>query len=211
MATADQVYLPEEVERGAVVSWITSTHTNEGDDGSDDRYARFPWPKLRAVVRYGPEYVADVEDLFWVQDGPDRSFLFRPPLPRHYTAERQQMGDPSDGVSLTFQLEVTRTVGSRSKTKPILHPRANTVEIWIDDVALLPADFSVGSLGIVTLDSAPADGAIIEAAFEYDTAVHFVADDIDVSIPDSHFDQATNEMAYIEEIRSLTIEEVFNE
>lgn len=214
MATADEVYLPEEVEQGAVVSFVTSTEVHEGDDGSDDRYARFPWPKLRATISFGPEYVEDVEDLFWLQDGPDRSFLFRPPLPRHYTATRQQMGDPADGVATTMQLEVTRTVGSglneRSKTKPILHPRADTVQIWIDDVELDAADFVVGALGVVTFDSAPVHGAIREAAFEYDYAVHFVADEMDVSIPQSSAD-GQGGVDYVEEIKRLTIEEVFNE
>lgn len=214
MAAADEVYLPEEVERGAVVSLVTSTEVHEGDDGSDDRYARFPWPKLRAVISFGPEYVEDVEDLFWLQDGPVRSFLFRPPLPRHYTAARQQMGDPSNGTDTTVQLEITRTVGSgineRSKTKPILHPRADTVRIWIDDVELDAADFTVGALGVVTLDSAPAYGAIIEAEYEYDTAVRFVADEIDVNIPESSPD-GQGGVDYIEEIRRLTLEEVFGE
>lgn len=218
MATADNVYLPEEVERGAIISWVVSTQKNEGDDGSDDRYNRFPFPKMQAVISYGPEYVEAVETLFWTQHGPRRSFLFRPPLPRHYTAERQQMlgGELANGTDVIVQLEINKISYDeddqevRRVTKPILHPRADMVQIWVDGAALDGADFTVGALGIVTLDSAPAYGAVIEASFEYDTAMRFVADDLDVALPDSHR-EGDGSMTYIEQIKQVTLEEVFNE
>lgn len=207
MATADEVYLPEEVERGAVVSYVYSTEIHEGDDGSDDRHPRFSWPKLRAVISYGPEYVQDVEDLFITQQGPRYSFLFRPPLARHYTVVRQQMGDYADGVSNTFQLEKTvSVVGGRSITIPILHPRTATVRVWIDDAELGASDFSVGALGVVTLDVTPPYGAIREASCEEDFAMRFVADELDISLPDS-----SGEDEIVQEIRRLTIEQAFNE
>lgn len=216
MATADAVYLPEDVERGAVLTLVASTEVHEGDDGSDDRYDRFPFPKLRAVISYWIDHVTDVETLFCT-NRQRYSFLFRPPLARYYTAARQQIGLGSDVDDDTLQLKITKNSGVRTASKNILHPRAATVRVWVDSNELdINVEFSVGALGIITFINTAGfaglgnDASVIEASFEYDTAMRFISDDIDINIPDSNANSAGT-VTYVEEVRRLMIEEVFNE
>jgi uncharacterized protein (TIGR02217 family) len=83
-----------------------------------------------------------------------------------------------DGATTAFQLTKTYTSGPVSRSRKVTKPVSGTVLVAVDGVDKA-GHFTVDTTsGVVTLDAAPANGAVVSAGFEFDVPVRF-GDDVD--------------------------------
>ncbi|WP_306118127.1 MULTISPECIES: TIGR02217 family protein [unclassified Roseitalea] len=169
--------------------------------GHESRNARTANALRRFTIPVGPRPVAEIRAIltfFEARGGPLKAFRFRDPLEHSTalgggapTAQDVALGT-GDGATTAFQLA---TPSGRAITKP----EAGTVLVSVDDVALAPADFAVDPLtGIVTLDAAPGQGAMVKAGCRYDLAVRFEASALTVA-------RTTAETAEMEDLVLLEV------
>lgn len=91
------------------------------------------------------------------------------------TATDQVIGI-GDGTRASFQL--VKAYGGHAR--PILKPVAGTVLVAVNGAA---AAFGVDETsGVVTLDTAPEDGAVVTAGFRFDCPVRFDTDRLDITL-----------------------------
>jgi hypothetical protein len=211
MATADDIYFPDDVLTGAQRRLVTSTAQQVGDNGVSGRLAKYDYPLLELTVTPTPDQSSSVEDLFFTQNGPERSFLVTPPLARDKVATGQPLIDMSvtppvpavgTGTAAGFQLAIAKTGydssgASRTVYKPIYHPVDSSLIVYANGVALSPSpgQWSLGILGSVTV-YAPL-GQTLTWDGDYDTAMHFVNDQIETTLTASS----------IEFVKGITIRE----
>ena len=93
------------------------------------------------------------------------------------TSERVRIGT-GDGTQTLFQLFKAYDDGVYSTPRKISRPKEGTVSIWVNGTAqVLGVDFTVDvDTGIVSFVTAPANGAVIHAAFEFYVPVRFDED-----------------------------------
>lgn len=177
--------LPKGIERGSRFSPTFSNVIQEAIAGNEQRFAR--WTKCRGVgdVSYGLErssdptgdfrailamYRAHVESLY--------PFRFRDWS--DYTATDENFGT-GDASTTQFQLTMTYDpsfilLGS---TGSLLYVRdifllASTPVIKVDGVTkTVTTDYTIGTDGVVTFTSAPANGKAITWTGEFDVPVRF--------------------------------------
>ena len=87
-----------------------------------------------------------------------------------------QLIGTGDGASTEFQL--VKAYGDY--TRRIVKPVAGTVLVTVNGAAA-PCSVDV-TRGLVTLDSAPPNGAVVTAGFRFDCAVRFEADRLDITL-----------------------------
>ena len=89
-----------------------------------------------------------------------------------------------DGHTREFQLIKTYASGAFSYARPIEKPVAGTVKLGLQGDALIETiHYEVDlATGLVTFDSAPAEGAEVTAGFEFDVPVRFDTDRIQTSV-----------------------------
>jgi uncharacterized protein (TIGR02217 family) len=92
----------------------------------------------------------------------------------------QQIG-VGDGVTTGFQLVKWYGDGDDAYARPIAKPVAGTVLVAIDGVKV--SDFAVDvATGLVTFATAPGDGQVVTAGYEFDLAARFDAERIEISL-----------------------------
>lgn len=206
MPAADEVYFPGGLLVGAVRRLVSSTGMQRGDSGASSRLAKYDYPLLEFTVSLNPDDASAVEDFFFTQNGPERSFLVSPPLERDRVAENEVIGI-GRGAYHTYQLQITKSTYDKSNvliqsvTKPILHPIEETIVVYANDVELVgsPAPWVLLDLGRISI-FAPSSSAIT-ADFHYDTAMHFAEDQQETRM----------EAKDIEFVRDVTIIEAIGE
>lgn len=87
-----------------------------------------------------------------------------------------------DGTTTSFQLVKRYEDGGEEYVRPIRKPVVGTVVVSLDDVSQ-PSGWTLDSTtGIVTFSSAPGNGVVIKAGFEFDVPARFDADELSISI-----------------------------
>jgi uncharacterized protein (TIGR02217 family) len=83
----------------------------------------------------------------------------------------------------TWSLAKTYRDGGGAYVRPIRKPAPGSVRVAVDGVELTPDKFAVNVVtAVVTLASAPAAGLSVTAGFEFDVAVRFDTDLIEVNL-----------------------------
>ena len=105
------------------------------------------------------------------------------PASRAVTAFDQKIAT-GDGTTTEFQLIKTYRSGDQTYVRPIAKPVLGTVIVAVDrdekvEGQEVVIDFATG---LITLDTAPAKGAVIWAGFEFDVPVRFDTDSIQTSV-----------------------------
>jgi uncharacterized protein (TIGR02217 family) len=113
------------------------------------------------------------------------SFLWRDALD-HSSNGPDALGT-GDGVAVAFQLTKTYGASFDPYRRPITKPVAESVVVWVDGVATTAFALDA-TTGIVTFDSAPDEGAVLTAEFEFDVPVRFDTDRLDIEL--TSFDAA---------------------
>ncbi len=109
---------------------------------------------------------------------------FKSGLPSQEAAYQDQLIAVGDGETTAFQLVKTYRSGDFTYTRPVQKPVAGTVKLGLHGDALVETvHYEVDSMtGIVTLQTAPAEGAELTAGFEFDVPVRFDTDRIATSV-----------------------------
>jgi uncharacterized protein (TIGR02217 family) len=175
MQAFDDVAFPLALGREAEVSPAFATDVVEGAGGYEMRSAR--WDGARTAYDVGPGVrseadVAALLEFFRARRGPARAFRLRDPF--DHDARGVAIGT-GDGVTRAFALVKRYGDAVRRITRPV----AGSVSVAVDGRAVHA--FTVADAGVVTLDAAPAAGAVVTASFTFDVAVRFAEDRMSVS------------------------------
>lgn len=116
-------------------------------------------------------------------------FRFRDPFdckscaPSLIPAATDQVLGVGDGERVTFALRKAYGEAEATYWRPIARPLINSVRVAIDGEELSADAFAIdAATGVVTLDVAPADGAVVSAGFVFDTPVRFDVERLDLSL-----------------------------
>lgn len=171
----DDIVFPLALGREAEVSPEFSTAVVASAGGQETRNARWAQARTRYDVGPGVRSEADIAALlgfFRARLGPARGFRLRDPFDSVGAGEMLGAGD---GVRRGFAL-VRRYGGAERR---ITRPVAGSVRVFIAGVET--AGFTLGPLGMVELDTAPAAGAVVTASFTFDVPVRFAEDRLTVT------------------------------
>jgi uncharacterized protein (TIGR02217 family) len=98
-----------------------------------------------------------------------------------FESDGAQVLGTGDGSETEFQLvkayevDSPLTAYSRTITKPV----SGTVTVYLDDVEVAPADYTLDTTtGVITFDTPPGNGVEVTAEFEFDTPVRFESDEM---------------------------------
>jgi uncharacterized protein (TIGR02217 family) len=175
MQAFDDVAFPLALGREAEVSPAFATDVVEGAGGYEMRSAR--WDGARTAYDVGPGVrseadVAGLLDFFRARRGPARAFRLRDPF--DHDAQNVAIGR-GDGTARSFALVKRYGDAERRITRPV----AGSVAVTVD--GRMVHGFSLHDGGVVTLDAAPAAGAVVAASYTFDVAVRFAEDRLRVS------------------------------
>lgn len=158
------------------------------------------WSQARAVynVAHGVKTQTQLDTLiafFRARKGRADGFRFKDWT--DYQATGQVIGT-GNGSKLAFQLIKTYNSGSTSETRNIRKPVAGTVNIYLNGVLQSGSAFTLDSTtGIVTFATAPANGVVVSADFQFDVPVRFDTDRLSASL-DSYGSHSWNEIPLVE-------------
>lgn len=156
----------------------------------EKRNARWARSRRRWEAGYGVKSFADlaaIVDFFEERRGRLYGFRWRDradhssaPSGAAPAATDQPIGQ-GDGARKTFQLAKTYGGAFAPYAREILKPVAGSIRIAVAGGELGPAQFSVDSAsGLVTLATAPPDGAAVTAGFLFDTPARFDTDYLEI-------------------------------
>ncbi len=193
MKRFDDIPFPISIGREATVMTVFSTGVVETASGHEQRM--IDWANARMSYDAGPglRSEADVATLlafFRARHGMGRPFRFRDPFDGSSAADNgtvtpfdQPLGT-GDAITVRFGLakyygEADAPLAGRQR-RPITRPVPGTIRVAIDGVEQLSGWTHLG-MGVIEFDTAPAKGAAISCGFEFDVAVRFAADRLEVS------------------------------
>jgi uncharacterized protein (TIGR02217 family) len=214
---AENVVLDQEGCLKSLVRRLTDDSIIQtGDTLQELRIKRGPLARRIWSAAWITEKVPQVEECFEVF-GTHTSFLLRPSRSADYTETNQKLRNTvtglqvGDGTTATFQLEITRTVGSKSGSKKVMHPLSPLTALRVDATARTEGThYSVDySSGVVTFlaGSIPSAGQIPTADFYYDTPVRWLSDHVETRILQAYGSDGEVQ----QEINQADLIEVFDE
>lgn len=81
------------------------------------------------------------------------------------------------GALTTFQIIKTYSAGSNPYGRTIQYLKSGTLKVYVDGVLkTTPGQYTVGSTGLVTFGTAPANGTLVTASYEFYVPVRFEGD-----------------------------------
>lgn len=213
---AQAVYLGSSgIKIGLVHKHVDSSIIQTGDTDHEYRKRRAPLTRREWTITWvGTATPSAVERNFEVF-GTHTSWLLQPPREDDYIETAQACKNTvtgltvGDGSTATFQLQITRTLGTISGSKNILHPRTSTVVVRVNAVTKVETtDYTINySTGIITFGGGdiPANGHPVVADFHYDTPVRWRSEELETSIIQAFGDDPQ------QEVTSASAIEVFDE
>jgi uncharacterized protein (TIGR02217 family) len=158
--------------------------------GREERNARWAHSRRRYDAGYGVKSLGGLQAVvafFEERRGRLHGFRFRDRLdcssaqPGAAPSPTDQPIGTGDGETVSFPLAKTYGTGGTAYRRPVVKPVAGSVRVAVGGVEM--EDFAADTAtGIVTLASAPADGAVVTAGFLFDVAVRFDTDRLDVNL-----------------------------
>jgi uncharacterized protein (TIGR02217 family) len=217
MAIAENVVLDSAGCLKSLVRRLTDDSIIQtGDTLQELRIKRGPLSRRVWSAAWVADKVPEIENLFEVF-GTHTSFLLRPNRAKDYTEPDQKLRNTvtgqqiGDGTTTTFQLEITRTLGSKSGSKKVMHPLSPLTALRVGATVLTEGThYGVNySSGIVTFlaGAIPAAGQIVTAYFLYDTPVRWLSDHVETRIMQAYSSDGEVE----QEINQADLIEVFDE
>lgn len=191
MAFHDVVF-PEDYSQGAVGgpgfrTTVVSTGSGHEQRNADWASARCRWDLSRLL--YSPAARDATIEFFRARRGRAHSFLFKDwndfyvgmaysgNVLGHTGAHDFAEGD---GSEVDFPLYKVYESGGYEERRRITRPKS-AIKVYLDSAEQDPGDYTVDySTGIVTFDTAPADGAVIGWSGEFYAPVRFDTDDLPV-------------------------------
>lgn len=106
---------------------------------------------------------------------------FKSCAPAGVVAPGDQVLGEGDGARRAFALRKSYGEGEDAWIRPVTKPVAGSVRVAVGGVETTAFETDPTS-GVVSLETAPAAGAVVTAGFEFDTPVRFDSDRIDVTL-----------------------------
>ncbi|MCB1371275.1 MAG: DUF2460 domain-containing protein [Bauldia sp.] len=185
-----EVRFPDDISRGARGGPERRTQVVELASGDEERNASWADSRRRYDAAYGirrADDLAAVTAFFEARNGRLHGFRwkdwgdFKSSLPSTTVTPIDQVLGTCDGTTTTFQLVKRYESGAQAWLRRICKPVAGTVMVALSGVEQ-PAGWSVDvTTGVVTFATAPAAGVLVTAGFEFDVAVRFDTDRLDVT------------------------------
>ena len=186
-----EIRFPDNISRGARGGPERRTQVVELASGDEERNASWASSRRRYDVAYGirrADDLAAVVAFFEARNG--RLFGFRTKdwadykssLPSLAISPTDQQIGTGNGSLKTFQLAKRYTSGAQSWTRTIAKPVAGTIMIALGLVEQMSGWTLDATTGTVTFTTAPGNGVIVQAGFEFDVPVRFDTDMLDVTL-----------------------------
>lgn len=190
------IRFPTDISFGSTGGPAYSTTIISFKSGYEKRNLDWEYPRSSYDVAYGVRERSQLElllDFFHVVQGRGYTFRYKDPLDyksckidETVQATDQKIGT-GDGSTTEFQIYKsyykTSIDGSTnySKSRKITKPVRATVVVAVDgtEVSNYTVDYTTG---IITFDTAPADGAEITAGYEFDVHARFDTDEITIDM-----------------------------
>ena len=186
-----EVRFPDNISRGARGGPERRTQIVELASGDEERNASWTNSRRRYDVAYGirrADDLASVVSFFEARNGRLHGFRYKDwadyksALPSQaITATDQPIGTGNDSDT-TFALLKRYTSGAQSWSRAIAKPVAGTIRVALDMVEQMSGWTLDATTGVITFTTAPANGVIIRAGFEFDVPVRFDSDTLDVTL-----------------------------
>ena len=186
-----EVRFPDDISRGARGGPERRTQIVELASGDKERNASWSNSRRRYDVAYGirrADDLAAVVAFFEGRNGRLHGFRFKDwgdhksCLPSGMPSPTDQAIGTGDGATTAFQLMKRYASGSQTWLRTMTKPVAGRVRVAFDGEEQL-SGWSVDTTnGVVTFDSAPAEGVAITAGYAFDVPVRFDTDALDVTL-----------------------------
>ena len=186
-----EVRFPDNISRGARGGPERRTQVVELASGDEERNASWANSRRRYDVAYGirrADDLAAVVAFFEARNGRLHGFRYKDwadyksALPSQaITATDQQIGTGTGSLQ-TFQLAKRYTSGAQTWVRTIAKPVAGTVRVALGMIEQMSGWTVDTTTGVLTFTTAPANGVIVRAGFEFDVPVRFDSDSLDVTL-----------------------------
>lgn len=186
-----EVRFPDNISRGARGGPERRTQIVELASGDEERNASWANSRRRYDVAYGirrADDLAAVVAFFEARNGRLHGFRFKDwgdhksCLPSQTPGPTDQAIGTGDGTTTGFQLVKSYASGTQTWVRTITKPVVGTVRIALDGAEQLGGWSVDTTTGVVTFDSAPAEGVAVTAGFAFDVPVRFDTDALDVTL-----------------------------
>ena len=186
-----EVRFPDNISRGARGGPERRTQIVELASGAEERNASWANSRRRYDVAYGIRRADDLAAavaFFEARNGRLHGFRYKDwadyksALPSQaITATDQQIGTGTGSLQ-TFQLAKRYTSGAQTWVRTIAKPVAGTVRVALGMIEQMSGWTVDTTTGVLTFTTAPANGVIVRAGFEFDVPVRFDSDTLDVTL-----------------------------
>jgi uncharacterized protein (TIGR02217 family) len=186
-----EVRFPDNISRGARGGPERRTQIVELASGDEERNASWANSRRRYDVAYGIRRADDLAAavaFFEARNGRLHGFRYKDwadyksALPSQaITATDQQIGTGTGSLQ-TFQLAKRYTSGAQTWVRTIAKPVAGTVRVALGMIEQMSGWTVDTTTGVLTFTTAPANGVIVRAGFEFDVPVRFDSDTLDVTL-----------------------------
>jgi uncharacterized protein (TIGR02217 family) len=186
-----EIRFPDNISRGARGGPERRTQVVELASGDEERNASWANSRRRYDVAYGirrADDLAAVVAFFEARNARLYGFRYKDwadyksNLPSTPTAATDQQIGTGTGSLKTFQLAKRYTSGAQTWVRTIAKPVAGTVRVALGAVEQLSGWTLDATTGAVTFTTAPGNGVIVRAGFEFDVPVRFDTDMLDVTL-----------------------------
>ena len=186
-----EVRFPDDISRGARGGPERRTQIVELASGDEERNASWANSRRRYDVAYGirrADDLAAVVAFFEARNGRLHGFRFKDwgdyksALPSAPSSPTDQEIGTGNGSLTEFALLKRYSSGAQSWTRAIAKPVAGSVRVALGGVEQISGWTADTTTGVVTFDTAPAEGASVTAGFAFDVPVRFDTDVLDVTL-----------------------------
>lgn len=192
------VRFPIDIALGALGGPVRSTDIVTLVSGVEERNQRWFASRRQFDARYGVKNRNDMRavlEFFEERRGRFHSFLWHDAIDFSTAAAGapvtpfDEVIGAGDSVNVSFQLSKTYGASFDPYQRKIAKPISTTLKLGVNGVELDSSDFYVDEeTGLVTLLNAPTSGQAVTAGFEFDIAVRFDTDRLDIAL--NSFDAA---------------------
>jgi uncharacterized protein (TIGR02217 family) len=182
MPTFHEIQFPPKIAYGASGGPEFNTTITTTQAGFEQRNINWQKARGRWDVSTGIKNKTDMETViafFRARFGKAYGFRFKDWS--DYQGVNQSLGT-GNGTKTAFQLVKNYFSGSNNYSRDIKKPVSGTVKIYLNSI-LQSSGFTIDhATGMVTFSSAPANGVLVNADFDFDVPVRFDADQLAVRI-----------------------------
>jgi uncharacterized protein (TIGR02217 family) len=173
--------LPVDIELGAVGGPTFFTTVLELFSGYEQRNINWSTSRGRWDIGYGVRKRSDMDAVrafFYARRGKAHGFRFKD-WTDYEISPAQQIGT-GDGGTTQFQIYKRYSDGGHYYDRNITKPVAGTDTVYLDASETTAYTLDT-TTGIITFDSAPANGVVVSVEVEFDVPVRFDIDALPVS------------------------------